>query len=257
MVSKLKKLLGWGAIFSFCLSYGAGAFSQKKSRTDSVVYTSKYPLFSYGMRIGFNLAAYRGVEVKNANTHPGFMGGTSLTIRLNPKWAIQPELLFSQKSASALYIVQEQNDTLGGTILTTVRNDARLNFSTIDLPLLVKYYFASSPQFSAFFSGGAFLSYTLGFSVEGISDVYLEGDLFNAIFGRNTKVLFQSEPIDARRFSFSKFDCGFVVGGGSIYNLGLVRLTFDIRYAMGVPDIDHKPTIIRTGAFICLVGIEF
>jgi hypothetical protein len=242
----------------FLLSaYISSLWAQKNTGDSAMLNTSMYPIFSCGMRVGFNLAAFRGVEVKNANTHLGFIGGTSLTIRLNRKWAVQPELLFSQKSASALYIVQEISDTLGSKILTTVRNDARLNFSTLDLPLLAKYYFASAPQFSAFLTAGPVLNYMLGFSAEGLSDIYLEGDLFNSIFGRNTKVLLQSEPLDSQRFHFSKFDYGFAIGGGSIYNLGPLRLTFDLRYTLGVPDIDRNPTIIRTGAFMCLMGLEF
>jgi len=97
-----------------------------------------------------------------------------------------------------------------------------------DLPLLVKYEFSQNKlrpfvQFGAYYS--ILVNATKGVTVSGTD---------NASGGINT---FKNEPVVVGAKDLFTNNWGLIAGGGVNYNLGNVRLVFDVSYHLGMSNI--------------------
>lgn len=220
----------------------------------------KYPQINFGLKLGFNLATFRGVEVKNASTQVGFSGGPFVNFKFHKRFSLINELFYTQKSASAVYTLFQQGDTLGSPYLTTVRNDARLIFKCVSLSAYGKYHFVNGRDYSSFIMFGPVFSYIPQVQITGTTDVFIS-DLafFDAVLQRKAKVLIDSYDIKPEQtgLNFTKFDFGLTIGGGTTYNVGFGKCTFDMRYTLGLPDVDKSATTLHAGEFMVLLGFEF
>ncbi len=169
-----------------------------------------------GIKVGLNLATLTG---KGADPDPGeskksrmgFAVGGFLTYSLNNRWAIQPELLYSQKG------VKYEQEVLGvpGVTFTNITN-----LTYLDIPILVK---ANIPMDGSF-KPSVFLGPALGILLSAEQEIDFGGG----------KV-----AIDVKQF-MSGIDFGLVFGAGATIPVAGGKVTFDIRYGLGLTTIDKQ-----------------
>jgi hypothetical protein len=99
----------------------------------------------------------------------------------------------------------------------------------LDLPIILKYEFESDP-----IRPYVQLGYYGSFILDATKTVIISGVDY-ASGGVNR---FRNEPIIIGATDlFAKYHWGFVAGGGVYYNLGNVRVNFDVMYKMGMSNI--------------------
>ena len=222
----------------------------------------------FGVRLGMNLGAFRGAEVRRADAHVGFIGGAGVHVplkKLHPRLSMSAEAFFVQKAASARYDLITFSDTTippfiaNDRFRTTVKNTATINLYTLDVPVLLKYQFISSKDYKAFVSFGGVLGIKLKDYLEGHTEVFVSEIDFPDGIGFTPQTMFQvaDDPINSNRLAFDNLDYGIVIGGGTYYSVGSGRLSFDMRFHYCFPDIEKKETELRTGLFTILFGYEF
>lgn len=86
----------------------------------------------FGVKAGMNVANLTG-DVENTNSLIGAHVGGFMEYKLNDKFAIQPELLFSMQGAKF-----EFTDIDDDFNVVTVEEDLKLNY--LNLPIMAKYY---------------------------------------------------------------------------------------------------------------------
>jgi hypothetical protein len=163
-------------------------------------------------------------EPEDQKTQFGFVGGAGLDIGIIKNFfSLQPELLFIQKGDR----FDERN----------VEATTTLNY--LELPLLAKISFGS-PTIKGYLNAGPSLALGLNgkYKVEG---------------GENageTDIRFGDASNDGRRYLDNRFDFGLQFGGGGSFGLGPGALIADIRYGLGLSDLnDEDKAQNRTFAF--------
>lgn len=189
---------------------------------------------NYGFKGGITLANIKSVpetfEGYKWENKMGLAGGIFLEIGLPGPFSIQPEVLYVQKGAKISFAEGEFSGTLSA------------NVDYIEIPLLLKYSFGSG-----------------GLTVPSI--------YAGPYYGFNTKAEFvmkvaglpeEKEDIkdDIRDNEF-----GVAFGLGLTQKLGLLKLTLDARYDLGISNIIEEtvetPSSIKTRTWLFMVGISF
>lgn len=163
--------------------------------------------------ISVSKEASAGSDQKNGH---GIVGGIGVEFMISHKIALQPELLFHQKSYK--FISNESN--------TTYEDTETLNY--LELPILVKIKFGS-------FYVNAGPSVALGLNGKYKSK---SSGAYNASTERNIK--FGKMPANYQgrdAFVDNNFDMGVQVGGGYII---AERVIIDLRYGFGLINISDK-----------------
>ena len=157
-----------------------------------------------GVKGGLNASSlfYDSQGVSNKNERIGFHAGVFAQIPAGEFFAIQPELLYTQKGASADYNVNVLGFSASG------RNTFRLNYA--ELPVLATFKLGQAVELQA----GPYVSYLLN------SDVNSNGD-----FGTGTGAI--------NRNNFNKVDYG-LAGGINIY---FGKAFVGARYEQGLQNI--------------------
>lgn len=171
---------------SICFFQTAGVNAQNRVRA--------------GLKGGFNASSlfYENANTNDRKERYGFHGGVYAQIPVSSFFAVQPELLYTTKGASANYnVVGFQG-----------RNTFRLNYA--ELPVLATFKLGNAVELQA----GPYAAYLLN------SNVSSNGDLGNGIANLN-------------RDAFNKFDYG--VAGG--LNLFLGKALIGLRYGQGMQKI--------------------
>lgn len=179
-----------------------------------------------GLKGGLNASSlyYDSQGVSNKSERIGFHAGIFAQAPLGEFFAIQPELLYTTKGASADYNVLGFNGT----------NTFRLNYA--ELPVLATFKLGQAVELQA----GPYVSYLLN------SDVNSNGD-----FGTGTAAI--------NRDNFNKIDYG-LAGGLNIY---FGKAFVGARYAQGLQNIANSgaaQTILgnaKNGVGLLSVGFSF
>lgn len=161
-----------------------------------------------GIKGGFNASTlyYNNANANDRRERYGFHAGVFAQIPASEFFAIQPELLYTTKGASANYNV------LG----FTGRNTFRLNYA--ELPVLATFKLGNTAEIQA----GPYAAYLLN------SNISTNGDLVN---GTN----------QLNRDAFNKLDYG--ITGGLNFHFGKAFL--GVRYGQGLQRIANS-TLSRT-----------
>lgn len=179
-----------------------------------------------GLKGGFNASSlyFENANASDRKERYGFHGGVYAQIPAGDFFAIQPELLYSAKGASANYnVVGFQG-----------RNTFRLNYA--ELPVLATFKLGSTVELQA----GPYAAYLLN------SNVSSNGDLLNGTANLN-------------RDAFNKFDYG--VAGG--LNLFFGKALIGLRYGQGLQKIANTTASravlgnARNGVGMLSVGFSF
>ncbi len=99
---------------------------QTAEATEAVDTAKVTKAFSWGIKVNLNLASERNAPENNART--GFAAGFFAEVRLNDRFSLQPEILYSQ---------QGSRQYLNGI---STKGDLILEFDYINMPLLLKAY---------------------------------------------------------------------------------------------------------------------
>ncbi len=179
-----------------------------------------------GLKGGFNASSlyFENANANDRKERYGFHGGICAQIPAGEFFAIQPELLYSAKGASANYnVVGFQG-----------RNTFRLNYA--ELPVLATFKLGNTVEVQA----GPYAAYLLNAKVSS------NGDLLNGTSNLN-------------RDAFNKFDYG--VAGG--FNLFLGKALIGLRYGQGLQKIANTTASravlgnARNGVGTVSVGFSF
>jgi len=172
--------------------------------------------FGFGMKAGIDLSSWSNVDLTSEDptvtndkiSKLGFQGGFIGNFGFNKFLSIQMELLFEQKGLK----IKATNGTVTAKVWTTV--------TYFDIPLLVKF------------------SYPLG-------PVVIYGNL-GPYFGIGLSGKLATDPdvgmggkIEFKEGGLNRFDFGLLFGGGAGFSIGNGEVFLDLRYGLGLSDINN------------------
>jgi hypothetical protein len=181
----------------------------------------------FGAKAGLNISTITGGYL-SGTSKTGFHVGGLAEIKLNDKFAIQPELLYSTKGASYNFFgfgfgVNEKED---------------ITLSYIDLPIMAKYFVIER------------------LSIEAGPQI---GFLMAAKGPKYNEVNDTTDPKGDVKDAYNSTDFGFNIGAGYELKQGIM---FQARYSLGLSDIsksiaDEINYKDKNAAFQVSVGYKF
>ncbi|MBU0984429.1 MAG: PorT family protein [candidate division Zixibacteria bacterium] len=177
-----------------------------------------------GFKAGLNLANHHGSDKDdNHSTRTGFAFGAFMTYAFSPQFAVQPEVLYTQKG-------YEWDD---GVWTETGK------FDYIEIPVLVKFNIPMDGHLEPTFYAGPAV-----------------GILMNAKVDWETEGESGTEDV---KDSTKSIDFGVAFGGGFNMAMGAQTLTFDVRYILGLAKIDDRtdPADVKNAVFEFMLGFGF
>jgi hypothetical protein len=187
----------------------------------------------FGVKGGLTLANIKSVpetfEGYKWENKMGLVGGVFAELGLAKGFSLQPEVLYVQKGAKFSFSEGEITGT------------AKFNVDYVEIPLLLKYNLISSGLTIPSVYAGPYFGFNtrarLVFEMEGYPSEYLE--LKDEI--KNTEF-------------------GLALGLGVAQKMGLMKLTLDARYDLGLTNIAEEaegPESIKTRTWLFMVGLSF
>ena len=182
-----------------------------------------------GVKAGVSLASYKWTDssASESLTRPVF--GVFFAFNLNKTFAIQPEVYYLTHGGTGSY------DFEG----TTYKWDDTYNY--IHVPVLAKVRLMPNGKLTPIIFAGP----AVGFLLSARSKYYVDGVLEDDMDIK--------EDLKSTNFSV-------VFGGGVEYKLDKLMLVLDIRYDLGLANIDswNDPTdTLKTRALMFMVGVGF
>jgi hypothetical protein len=182
----------------------------------------------WGIKGGFSLAREKWSDETTASdnlTKPVF--GAFLAFNLNKSFAIQPEVYYLTQGA----IWQNESEPVTTKWVGT--------YNYLHIPVLAKVRFMTDKKLSPIIFAGP----ALGFLLSARERYYVGG------------VLDYSKSI---KMYFKKTNFSVVFGGGVEYKLDKLLLVLDIRYDLGLANINALGTdTLKTRALMFMVGVGF
>jgi hypothetical protein len=180
-------------------------------------------LIGKGIKVGLNLTNVTGSDVPdNVKMKIGLAAGGYITYAFNDLFAIQPEVLYAMKGYKYDY-------TSLITPYAKTTNSVKLSY--IEIPVLGKVLLRGNEKFKPnFYAGPAF-----GFLMSAKNqDTDIKSDL-------------------------KSMDIGLIGGAGAEIPMGSGKLTFDVRYEVGLTKIDNTAAKakINNSAITFLLGYGF
>ncbi len=185
--------------------------------------------FDLGVKGGLSLASYKwtGESASDVLTRPVF--GVFFAFNLNKTFAIQPEVYYLTNGGIYNYDFE-------GTPYKYVDLD-----KYIHVPVLAKLRFMPDKKLSPIVFAGPAIDFLMSAHYIYYADGVLEWDKDVKAFLKNTNF-------------------GVVFGGGLEYKMDKLMLILDIRYDLGLTNIDrgNDPTdALKLRAFMFMVGVGF
>jgi len=168
----------------------------------------------YGVKVGANVTNFKtdNALIDNVNMAPGYQLGVLMQYKFFG-FAIQPELLYSEKSVTL-------KDANASAYLTTYANlsaedpDMKLSLKTIEIPLNIQYGIKLGKTY-VYAQGGPYVSFLLGGSINGDKDAY-----------KNVN----------NHFEFNKVNYGLGAGAGVEYK----KYQISARYDFGLNPVGKE-----------------
>jgi len=188
----------------------------------------------FGVKGGLVLANIKSVpetfQGYSWETKRGLVGGVSLELGLLGGFSLQPEVLYVQKGTQFDF----EMEGITGKFETRV--------DTIEIPLLLKFNLISGgPTIPSFYAGPF-----VGFISKAENLIKIEG--------------YPTEREDIKD-NLTSTEYGLTFGAGLVQSLGLVKITLDARYDLGlsnvIKEVENGPESVKTRAWLFMVGVCF
>ena len=168
--------------------------------------------------------------------------GAYMSINISKYFAIQPEILYMQKGGQ--HDMSFEIDFGGQLISADVELDANLNY--LEIPILAKVKVPTASSITPFFIAGPAVAFNIDAEAEITVTATVDG---------YTESETGTEDI---KDEISDTDVGIIFGGGAEFDLGTVNLFFDVRYNIGLLNVDDiGVNDIKNRAFSFIAGISF
>jgi len=196
-----------------------------------------------GPKLGLNFATMTGEEFEpsspNASTSfnyiPGGIVGGFVTIRWDGRWAIQPEVLFSQKGTE-WEDVTVRNDT-------TSTRTTQIEVDYVEIPVLVKFTIPRTGRFEPFFYAGPAIAFKTVSSLQ-----------YEAIVDRAGTKISHYDNYSSCIYNAKSVIIEGTIGIGVDWKLGSNRLTVEGRYTRSYKavfeDVDDFDAIPEDDTFV-------
>lgn len=207
----------------------------------------------FGPKAGVNFASINGKVTEEGETFKfsdgitGFHVGAFAEIKINDKFSIQPELLYSVQGAK-----HEESGTItemGETY--SFESKSKWNLHYINIPVMAKFYVIPSVAIEA----GPYV----GFNIKSEAEEDYTETLNNDTFTYNEK-LDMKKGTNSIDFGFGagasfNMENGFFVGAR--YNLGLAKISKDAKWNDGDTEIETTKEDFKNGVIQVSVGYKF
>ncbi|MFL9832781.1 porin family protein [Chryseobacterium terrae] len=199
----MKKLILGSAILA-----GSMMFAQENQNLSQT--PSKKDPVKFGIKGGVNSSAFDYQELSVKNQKIGFNAGAFINIPLSQKFAIQPEVLYSELGAKNNLSQINTTTIEGATVVENIDSKVYLNYISVPLMLQMKpadnFYIEAGPEFSYFLNGKV--------KDETIVKTTMDG---------NTTTTNESYSTDIDKDYVKKFNIGLGLGLGYYFtpNLGI------------------------------------
>jgi hypothetical protein len=158
---------------------------------------------SFGIKAGMNIANFHGDHAIGFDSKIGYSGGGFFTIGLNNAFAIQPEVLYTQKGAR-YEIIRPQGYLVEGTVI----------YDYLEIPVLFKYMLPVK---------------------SGVKPNLFVGPYFAVNVNAKEKRVANGNSLEADVDRYVKdTDLGVVLGGGVDFGFKKGKIVFDCRYTLGL-----------------------
>ena len=171
--------------------------------------------------VKFDQEAYK---VDGQKMRVGILFGVGVNYAFSNNFSIQPEVLFNSKGYKA-------EETISG-----VKSKEDLSLNYLEIPILARFSFGGE-NFKAYINIGPSISFGLGGKYK------TEGSLAGVSFNKDSKVKFGKEPANYTGDDFyvdNSLDFGAQAGGGVLYKVGFGFLNLDLRYGLGLANLEDK-----------------
>ena len=165
--------------------------------------------FSYGPKVGLNLASQTGEDVKNNKMLMGFNVGALGNYAFGDIFSAQLEVLYDTKGAK-----YEKTDEIGNT--TSINT----NLNYISIPIMAKATFGEDIKF--FGEVGPNIGMLAGAKIDGESEWTVGNETFTY------------------KDNFKGTDIGLIFGAGTLLAAGNMKLMIDLRYNMSLGTIREE-----------------
>lgn len=192
----------------------------------------------FGPKAGINFANLSG-DVEDNKMLMGFHVGAFAEIKLNDKFAIQPEILYSAQGTK-----METSETLMG-VTYTAEADAKLNY--INVPIMAKYFITDNFAVEA----GPYV----GFLASANSKGSVKAAGMTEEFDEDIKDELNSVDFGLGLGASFSMESGFFVGAR--YNLGLSTIEKDYTENVGGNQITVEAADVKNGVIQVSVGYKF
>jgi hypothetical protein len=189
---------------------------------------------TWGLKGGINLANLTVDESDDdspdLDSKMGLCLGVYVTRHINEVFAIQPEVLISQRGAKSEETVEEQG--------VTVDTETSINLMFLDIPILAKI----SAPINGSMTPNFFLGPYAGLKLSSKIKVKAEAEG-------------QSVEAETDLDEWPRIDYGLVFGGGLDYDLGSGAFIFEARYSLGMRADEEDES--KSRVFTLLAGYSF
>ena len=198
--------------------------------------------FSYGPKVGLNLANFSGDDIEDNSMLIGFNAGLVGDIAFNEMFGLQAEVLYSAKGAN-----------IEGVNMDGEEDDIPYKVNYISVPLMARAEFGSGDMK---FRGavGPQIGFLMGATIDGESEFEIPTG-FDINTGQITY-----ETMDVKE-NYKSTDIGVAVGAGVTIPAGAMKLLVDARYTMGLSTIadseGDEEADVKNGVIGIGVGLLF
>jgi len=199
--------------------------------------------FSYGPKVGLNLANLSGDDVDNNSMLMSFNAGVFGNYGINDMFSVQAEVNYEGKGCK-IETTNASNET----------EDVNLAFGYITIPVLAKATFGDNIKFYG--NVGPYIGLLMGATFDGESEYEMPTG-FNPVTGQITY-----ETVKVKD-SYKGTDFGVIIGAGAYFPMGdKMKLMVDARYGLGLGSIAEEPdqgdaADVKTGTIGISAGLVF
>ena len=222
------------------------------------------PRWQLGLKAGFNAASFSGdspgvwlsgpefqVSGTLLDKNPGFVGGGYVRRQISPRFALQLDLLYSQKGGSGTVSGQaliEQESVGAQPLVATIDGTMDANIDYIELPLLAMATLPSSDNTDIALYGG------LGFAFVANATARIQGEARTTLADGSDRTQDFDNLYNIRE-KIRDNDITGILGGNIEWTTGHGRVTLEARYSFSLRTIDQSgESQVGNSVFAMMIG---